>query len=771
MLAAVCSGFVLSCLIPWFVKPNQNRFWSWVLSILPFVLFVYFLSFLPEMIQGEKLYFRFPWFNAAGVNLSFCLDGLSWLFALLITGIGTLIVIYSGAYFDAQSEIERLYSYLFIFMASMLGLVLSNNLITLFVFWELTSLTSFLLIGFQHEKTSARKAAFQALFITVVGGLALLAGFILIWVLTDTFELDVLLAQQDVLRQNPHYLTVLFLILIGAFTKSAQFPFHIWLPKAMEAPTPISAYLHSATMVKAGIYLLARMHPLLSETVAYFVILSSVGGVTMLLGAVQGIRQTDMKSLLAYTTIMALGSLVFLLGSHEENSIKAAIVFLLSHALYKAGLFMAVGDIQMRTQTRNLRHLHGLRKVMPVTFIIVLITAASMSGLPPLLGYYVKELVYEANLAAPIASQILIGTVLLSNMMLAMLGLLLIIKPFFGKDPDDLIKEADPQMLLGGVLLALMTVILSFVPLLLYQVLIEPALSTIMPTHIHVKMHEISFSPALTPSFALSIITFFGAIILYLSRNWVRQASTALNALFSHYGPDYLYYRFMEGIALLAHWQTRWIQCGLLRVYLGITFLTVAVVLLFASFFYPGGWPVMTIPEVNWISAFLALSLIVCAFSTLAVRSYFSGLVFLGLLGMMNALIFLTSAAPDVAMTQVLVETLVVVIVALNFYKQPLVPNFERDVLSVGLVRASIAILSGMAITILLLNVLQIPLDLSVNQYYLQNSLSFGKGSNVVNAILVNFRSLDTLGEILVIGVAALGIYGLLQSKFTRGGE
>lgn len=768
MLVTVFSGFLLSAFLPWLVKPHQGRFWGIVLALLPLGCFIYFATCLPPIIDGRKFFQYVAWLPELGINLSFGLDGLSVLFALLITGVGTLIVIYSGAYLNGNPELNRFFVYLFIFMSSMLGLVLSSNLIGLLVFWELTSLSSYLLIGFRHQSKNARMAAMKGLFINVMGGLCLLAAFVLIDIEAGTFELEVLLSQPDILGEGTSYFWILGLIFMGAFTKSAQFPFHIWLPKAMEAPAPVSAYLHSATMVKGGIYLLARLHPLLSDTAAWFVTLSSVGGVTMLMGAMQAIKQTDMKALLAYTTIMALGSMVFLLASSQINSIKAVIVFLLTHAMYKASLFMAVGDIQKRTGTHSLRVLHGLARYMPVTFGIVVIAAISMSGLPPLLGYYVKELVYEANLAAPVASHVLSAVVVLSNMMIVMLALLIVIKPFFGKKPEGEIHEADPQMWVGGIVLSCITIFLSAVPMTLYQFIIVPAVSVIIPVHLLEAPAEMELWHGLTPSFGLSVMTLTGGVLLYFARNKIRQMATAIHAVFS-YGPDYFYHRFMNGIASFADWQTRLIQCGLLRVYLLIIFTTLVFVLIAAMRFESFFGVEILFPKFTPLSIFLALTLLSSAFATSLVRSYFTGLIFLGLFGMVMALVFLVNGAPDVAMTQVLTETLIVIVVVLNFYREKTLPKFEKDPPLSRVLNFIVAVTLGLILTICMLNIVKEPFDLFNSDYFIRNSVLLGHGRNIVNVILVDFRALDTMGEILVVAISAMGIVHLLRKKKSKG--
>ncbi|WP_226905582.1 proton-conducting transporter membrane subunit [Legionella antarctica] len=491
-----------------FIRPR----FVWLISTIPFFLFFYFAHFIPQVMNGTIIFYTLKWFPSIGVSISLCVDGLSLLFALLITGIGTLIVIYSIPYLENNRHLSRYFCYLFLFMSAMLGVVLADNLITLFVCWEITSVSSYLLIGFNHERASAREAALNALLITSSGALCLLAGFLLIGLATDTYSISELLNQGRGFVENRWYTAILLLVLIGAFTKSAQFPFHFWLPNAMEAPTPISAYLHSATMVQAGVYLLARFHPVMSGSALWFIALTTIGAITMVVGVLLAFKQTDMKLILAYTTVTAMGSLVFLLGSDQDAVIKAAVAFLISHALYKATLFMVVGDIQHQTGTRLVTKVSGLHKAMPVTFWAALVSGASMAGLPPLLGFYVKELVYEANLAAPIASYILTAMVVFANMMVASLAFILIIKPFFGQQKPKHVLEANKKMSINAFLLAVFTLIISIVPFIINKAILSPAASAILG---HSVTMELTMWHGFTPSLALSLITFLGAIILY----------------------------------------------------------------------------------------------------------------------------------------------------------------------------------------------------------------------------------------------------------------
>jgi multicomponent Na+:H+ antiporter subunit A len=400
MIFAVLSGFMLAIIAPWLHRLTRGAT-GWLLALLPAGLAVYFASLLGSVANGEAITISRPWATGLGINLSFYVDGLSLLFALMITGIGALVIIYAGSYLAGKPQLTRFYTLVLMFMASMLGVVLAGNLITIFVFWELTSLTSFLLIGLDHDRPGARAAALQALLVTGGGGLALMAGLLLMGQIGGSLELATLLSNGNAVREHALYVPVLLLILLGAFTKSAQTPFHFWLPNAMEAPTPVSAYLHSATMVKAGVYLLARLSPLLGGTDEWHYLVTGAGIVTMLLGALLALVQTDLKRILAYSTVSTLGALVLLLGLDTTLSVKAAMLFLLVHALYKGALFLVAGILDHETGTRDIRRLGGLARAMPITAAAAVLAALSMAGLPPMLGFINKELALRGQDAGP----------------------------------------------------------------------------------------------------------------------------------------------------------------------------------------------------------------------------------------------------------------------------------------------------------------------------------------------------------------------------------
>lgn len=409
---------------------------AWLLALAPLAIFMHLAGFIPEVAAGEIVTGGYIWIPSFNVSFSWLIDGLSLTFALLISGIGTLIVLYSGGYLKGHPDQGRFFSFILMFMGSMQGLVVSDSFLMLFVFWELTSITSFLLIGFDHTREAARRAALQALVVTGGGGLALLAGLLILWNVSGVTQFSLLLSFGDELKQSPFYLAALLLVLGGAFTKSAQFPFHFWLPNAMEAPTPVSAYLHSATMVKAGVYLLMRLNPVLGGTTEWQVLLPLFGVTTLVAGAALAVRQTDLKMMLAYTTMSSLGLLVMLTGLGLPYAIEAAVLYLVAHALFKGALFMVAGIIDHETGTRDLTKLGGLRRAMPLTFAIALAAALSMGGLPPFFGFLAKEEIYAALSGFDRRSMVFAALTILGNGLMFAVGFAIALKPFLGPKVD-----------------------------------------------------------------------------------------------------------------------------------------------------------------------------------------------------------------------------------------------------------------------------------------------------------------------------------------------
>ncbi len=761
LLITVFSGFLLAFLAPTVVRLARGRA-GWILALLPAGLTVYFARLLGPVAAGGTVAVSVPWVPALEVSLSFYLDGLSLLFALLICSIGALVVVYAGSYLKGHPHLGRFYLYLLTFMASMLGLVLADNGLTMFVFWELTSLTSFLLIGFEHERESARAAALQALLVTGVGGLALLVGLILLGRAGGSTEFSVLLQTGRSVQGHPLYLPILLLVLAGAFTKSAQFPFHFWLPGAMEAPTPVSAYLHSATMVKAGVYLLARLSPVLGGSEAWHYLVTGAGTATMLLGALIALWQRDLKRLLAYSTVSTLGALVLLLGLDTVLSVKAGMLFLLAHALYKGALFLVAGAVDHETGTRDVTRLGNLAQAMPITALAAGLAALSMAGLPPMLGFINKELLYEAKLQAPRAAVLVTGAGVLANVFLVAVAGMAGLAPFFRRRADLPKKphEAPPAMLIGPVVLAGMSLCCGLFPETVVNSLLSVAVSAVRaePTTVKLKLWH-----GINPVFALSVATLVAGASLYAARGVLRRAG-ALGDAVGRFGPQRWYDGLLVGLNGLARAQTRLLQHGYLRLYLMTIVLTTVGLVGSGLLMGSGGIrPTGEVADVRFHEWVIAGLILLGALMAVTTSSRLAAAAALSVVGYGVALIYMLFSAPDLAMTQLAVETLTVILFVLVVYR---LPRFAALSGRGARVRdALIALLAGGLMTTLVLIATSVPREPHLAAFFAQNSWLLAKGRNVVNVILVDFRALDTLGEITVLGVAAIGVYALLRLR------
>ncbi|MBI1992816.1 MAG: putative monovalent cation/H+ antiporter subunit A [Deltaproteobacteria bacterium] len=760
MLPAVLSGFAAALVASWLHRLERETA-GWIIALLPAGLFLYFSGFIEIIAAGDTVAVSYAWVPTMGINLSFYADGLSLLFVLLISGIGTLVLIYSGGYLKGHPQLGRFYSFILIFMASMLGLVLADNAITLFVFWELTSLSSYLLIGFDHKREGARFAALQALLVTALGGLALLAGLLLLGQAGGSLELSVLLSRGELVRAHPLYTPILFLILAGAFTKSAQFPFHFWLPNAMEAPTPVSAYLHSATMVKAGVYLLARLHPILGGTDIWMYVVTGVGAATMLVGACLALRQTDLKRILAYSTVSALGILTLFLGLGTPAAIKAAVVFLLGHALYKGALFLVAGAVDHETGARDVDRLGGLRQAMPITAAAGGLAALSMAGLPPLFGFIGKEMLYEAAYGSLGAALPLTSAVVLASMIFVAVAGMTGFGPFTGKKTSTPKHphEAVMSLWLGPMLLGLSGLLLGLLPASVGNSLLSPAIEAVSG---QAGDLELTLWHGLNPTIALSAVTLAGGAGLYAGREALRRAASRLQ-MTSWWGPARWYSLLLDGLNVLARGQTRLLQSGYLRYYLLIIIAT-ALGLAGPKLASLGGPPgLVSWQEVRFYEWSLAALILLAALVAIRSRSRLGAVAALGVVGYGVALVYVLFGAPDLAMTQFMVETLTVILFVLVFYH---LPRFAR--LSSGLVRARdalVAVTAGALITTIILFSSNVQFHPKISGYFAEHSLPLAHGRNIVNVILVDFRGLDTLGEITVLAVAAVGVYALLKLR------
>lgn len=736
--------------------PHKQRF---LFALVPATSFALILSKASDIAQGLALSEDYTWIPAFGINLNFRLDGLSFLMALLITGIGALILTYASGYLKGYEANTRFYTIIQIFMAAMLGLVLSDNLIAMFIFWELTTVSSFLLVGFNHENPDARKKALQALIVTAGGGLAMFAGILLLGNVAGTYQVSELITHAEMIKNHKLYEAIVILICLGAFTKSAQFPFHFWLPNAMAAPTPVSAYLHSATMVKAGVFLLARLTPVLGGTSFWLHLLVYVGGFTMILAASLGLIYRDLKKILAYSTLSVLGIITLLIGMGTEFSFKAAIMMLFAHALYKATLFMVAGSIDHETGTRDITRLRGLRKVMPWTFAAAALAALSQAGFPPFTGFLAKEYFYGSALDHNMKI-LLICSAFISSMFLFVLAFKIGFHPFLGRENKKIhAHEAPPTMLIGPVTLGLLSLLFGLFPGPIAKYILSPALASFNTTFHPVKL---KLWHGVNTALILSLITLTCGFVLYKLRKKIRQNATGvddkLNIQF-----DQSFAHGLESFIKFAKWSTKLIQSGSLRSYMIITISAFAGLLLYILL-YVGGMPEFyKFSHVKPITFAFLVALAIITIVACTTLSRMTALLSLGVIGFGITLIYMMYGAPDLAFTQILVETLTVVMFMVVIHKLPRFKDFStRRKKAFDAIFASIV---GMTVTFLVIKAQNLSSKNPVSQIYAETSYLEAHGRNVVNVILVDFRAFDTFGEIVVLSIAGLGVSLLMRNN------
>src|SRR6056297_264102 len=766
MLFIVLSGFILALLVLPFGQYLKGKE-SYLLSILPFSLFAYFLTQIPAVNRAPVIETT-AWVPSLQIELSFYLDGLSLLFCLLITGIGALVFLYSSSYLKNSPDLDRFWAYLSFFMGSMLGLVLSDNVVTLFIFWELTSISSFFLIGYQNKNPGSRKAAMTALSITGLGGLFLFAGFLFIGNITDSYSIAEWVNNSEAITTHTSYYAILVLIFLGAFTKSAQFPFHFWLPAAMKAPTPVSTYLHSATMVKAGVYLIARLTPVLGNTAEWNNTLLIVGGVTMVYAAIHSLFRSDLKSILAYTTITALGIIMFLLGLGHREAWIAAVTFILIHALYKATLFLMTGAIDLSTGTRQIHQLGGLRSYMWPIAVAGVLAALSHGGFPPTFGFIGKDLIYESTLHANKYPELLTGLAVVTNICLVFAGILVGIKPFFGKKSESLTiaKRPTVNIWLPTLILGVLSLLFGLIPNLIDPTIIQGAALSIAGSgpdpHIHLKLwHGFNFV------LLLSGITLIAGILLYAVYT-PKPESQSKFSIADRLAPETIY---RYGIALsktFAILYTRLLQNGYLRYYL-LTILVFLILLFGREFFNTVGihlnW--QSYSSVSFYEWAIAAIMFVSILSVVFAKSRLVAIIGLGVVGYSLSLFFMDFGAPDLAMTQFAIDTLTVVLFVLVLYRLPKYLKYSNT--GARIRDGFVALSFGALITFLALAIIQEPINTEISQYYADNAYVLAKGKNIVNVNLVDFRGIDTFGEITVITIAEIGVYGLLHLTIRPG--
>lgn len=790
----VFSPFLLAIFVPLLFRQFRRIHTGWFVLILPIILFVYFLQFIGVTSSGNTVMERADWIPSLQIGIDLYVDGLGLLFALLITGIGSLVVLYSVFYLSKETEkLNQFYVFLLLFMGAMLGVVLSDNLIGLYMFWEFTSLSSFLLIGYWNERERSRYGAQKSLLITVLGGLSMLGGFVMLGIMGQTFSIRELISQSAEIFAHPLFIPAMLLILLGAFTKSAQFPFHIWLPDAMEAPTPVSAYLHSATMVKAGIYLVARLSPIFAESGVWLWLISAVGLVTLFWGSFSAVKQTDLKGILAFSTISQLGLIMSLLGIgaaalHFENlddniymaATVAAIFHLINHATFKGSLFMAAGIVDHETGTRDIRKLGGLLPFMPITFTITVIGGFSMAGLPPFNGFLSKEMFFTGMvnvLALDIFNMDTWGVLFpviawIASVFTFLYSMILIFKTFTGNVQLEKLEkkphEAPMGMLISPIILASLVIIFGIFPNLLSASLIEPAVSSIQPLlaqndfHVHISFWHGWWTPELWMTIGVIAI----GIILYLT---LSKWKGIYGTLSERYSLNALYDWILSTLDNSSRALSDRVMTGSIRNYLVYIF-TAFFLLLGVSLFSKDAFRLEfgNIAPIGLYEIILSFALVIGSISILFAKSRLTAIILLGAVGYTVSLFFVLFRAPDLALTQLVIETISVALFLLCFYHLPKLTSRKEERLTFKVTNAIISVGVGVVIALIALSSHSQKLFDSISSFYLEKAYTEAGGKNVVNVILVDFRGLDTMFEITVLGIAALGIFAMIRLRLTR---
>lgn len=754
----------LGALLPGLLIRAGRDSCAWSAAVVTGTALLGLLVHAPVIFSGGVVTYRLDWLPAVGLDANFLLDGLSFLFAGLILGIGLLIIVYARFYLDRRDPMGQFYTYLLLFQGAMTGIVLSDNVLLLLIFWELTSLSSFLLIGYWKHKPEGRQGALMALTVTGMGGLALIAGMLILGHIAGSYDISVILTQKQAIQASPLYLPALLLILLGCFTKSAQFPFHFWLPHAMAAPTPVSAYLHSATMVKAGIFLMARLWPVLSGTPEWFYIVTTTGLVTMLAGAFIALFKDDLKALLAFSTVSHLGLITMLLGFGTPLAALAAVFHIINHAAFKAPLFMVAGIIDHEAHTRDIRRLGGLRHLMPLTFLLGTIAALSMAGVPPLNGFLSKELMLEQALHTPWAGQAWLLPALagLGALISAAYSFRFIAHVFFGPLRHDYpTKPHDPGFgfWIAPAIPVLLAVVIGLQPQSVAGPLVALAAGAVTgqaPPDYTLKLWH-GWTPALSLSIAALV---GGAAVLAaygrLARTWERGPHPDAKSIF-----DALIFRLSAGAERI----TAALHDGVMTRYTAIFMATVGLAG-FAAWFTGAspGAARMFLP----LSPVPVIGLILLAAATAGIVRFHHNrllaLIFIGVIGLMVSLAFAYLSAPDLALTQASVEvvTIILLLLALNFLPRT-TPSESSG--SRRLRDGALALLAGLGAALLTYQIQASTFVAeSISAYHLENAKPGGGGTNVVNVILVDIRGFDTFGEIIVLGIAALVIFALTEA-------
>jgi multicomponent K+:H+ antiporter subunit A len=775
LIAIIAVPFMGSCLAA-LLPANARNAEAYLAGLVALIALGAVIATYPRVTNGGILQCNAAWIPELGLEFGLRMDGFAWLMATLITAIGLLVVLYARYYMSPADPVPRFFSFLLAFMGAMLGIVLSGNLIQLVFFWELTSLFSFLLIGYWHQTAQARDGARMALTVTASGGLCLFAGVLILGHIVGSYDLDRVLASGTLIRAHPLYLPTLVLILLGGFTKSAQFPFHFWLPHAMAAPTPVSAYLHSATMVKAGVFLLVRLWPALGGTNEWLWLVGSVGLLTFILGAFIAIFQQDLKGLLAYSTISHLGLITLLIGLDTPLGQVAAIFHIMNHATFKASLFMAAGIIDHETGTRDIRQLSGLWRFMPITAALAMVAAAAMAGVPLLNGFLSKEMFFAETIEVhdnSIVDQALPYIVTAASMFTVAYSLRFIRDVFFGPAPTELPRTpSEPPFLMRfpAELLVLACLLVGVVPAVTVGPLLENAVHAVVGPNI--PQYSLAIWHGFTPELLMSLVALCGGIGLYfMLRSYLLTCD----------GPPLLRHikgqRIFERVLVTLSWRiARRLErlLGTDRLQSQLQLLVCAALLVGAVPLFARGIGTEGAMTAGFDLVFGVIWAvgIACAL-TAAYQAKFhrlAALILLGGAGLVTCISFVWLSAPDLALTQLAVETVTTVLLLIGLRWLPKrVHKFDPDATAASLIRwyrvrdFTLAAAAGSGLAALAYVIMTRPKPESIAGFFVENAYTRGGGTNIVNVILVDFRAFDTFGEITVLAIVAITVYALLR--------
>ena len=764
------AGSLLAALMPTHARTAAAG-WAALVSL---AALVWVALLFPTLQTGQVLHEEYRWIPSAGINFSVRMDGFAWMFAMLVTGIGLLVALYARYYMSKNDPVPRFFSFFLAFMGAMLGVVLSGNVVQLVFFWELTSLFSFMLIGYWYHRKDARRGARMALTVTGAGGLAMLAGMLMLGHIAGSYQLDVILGAGERIRAHPLYTPMLVLVLLGAFTKSAQFPFHFWLPRAMAAPTPVSAYLHSATMVKAGVFLLARLWPALSGTEQWFWLVGGAGVVTLVLGAYFAMFQNDLKGLLAYSTISHLGLITLLLGLNRDLAAVAAVFHIMNHATFKASLFMAAGIIDHETGTRDMRRLSGLWKAMPITGTLAFVASAAMAGVPLMNGFLSKEMFFAETVdlsSTPLLDYGLPVAATVGGIFAVVYSLRFSVGVFLGPPARHLPLEPHEPVRWMRVpieILVLLCIVVGIFP----QWSIGPALDVAARPVVGGAMPP--FSLAIWHGFnkplVMSLIALGGGIALYLLLRRGVVAGRFKHAPLLGLNGQRLFESTLYGLDRASRWALAVLSTYRLQPQM---LLMVLAAIVFASVaLWAGGISWGDRPRVPGNLEFALLWVLGCVAALAAANQAkfhrLAALILLGAVGLAVSLTFLWFSAPDLALTQLTVEVVTTVLFLLGLRWLPKRRPEEAEHLGLR-VRARrardfvVSLVAGGGMAVLAYAMMTRPAPQSISPFFIDRSLPEGGGTNVVNVMLVDFRAFDTMGEITVLGIVGLTVYALLR--------